>query len=164
MFIPVGFSQQSTETHLGYLVYYTNNRSPWKLSATAEDLVFLHGLGGGSSAYEWSQVYPAFAAEYRIFAPDMLGWGRSAHPQRDYQPEDYISTIEKFIEHTCNAPVTAIASGLTAAFTIRAAIARPELFKSLILVTAAGLNEINRDYQENFFTQLAGTPIVDRLL
>ena len=166
MFIPSGFSQQSIQSHLGYLVYYTNDRPPWQITATAENdtLVFLHGLGGGSSAYEWSQVYPSFAAEYRILAPDMLGWGRSAHPERNYQPEDYIISIEKFIERTCSEPVTVIASGLSAAFTIRAAIARPELFKSLILITAAGLNELNRDYQENFFTQLAGTPIIDRLL
>ena len=165
MFIPLGFSQQSIQTHLGYLVYYTNDRPPWNITSTVgKNLVFLHGLGGGSSAYEWSQVYPAFAAEYRVLAPDLLGWGRSAHPERNYQPEDYITTIEKFIERTCSEPVTVIASGLTAAFTIRTAIARPELFKSLILVTAAGLNEINRDYQENFFTQLAGTPVIDRLL
>ena len=166
MFIPSGFSQQSIQTDLGYLVYYTNDRPPWNVTATAENeaLVFLHGLGGGSSAYEWSQVYPAFAAEYRVLAPDMLGWGRSAHPERNYQPEDYINSIEKFIERTCSEPVTVIASGLTAAFTIRTAIARPELFKSLILITAAGLNELNRDYQDNFFTQLAGTPVVDRLL
>ena len=165
MFVPPGFSQQSTQTHLGYIVYYTNNRPPWNItSGDRESLVFLHGLGGGSSAYEWSKVYPAFADRYRILAPDMLGWGRSAHPERNYQPEDYITTIEKFIEHTCNEPVTVIASALTAAFTIRAAIARPELFKSLILTTAAGLNESGKKYQENFFTQLAGTPIIDRLL
>ena len=164
MFVPPGFSQQSTQTHLGYMVYYTNDRPPWNITTDREALVFLHGLGGGSSAYEWSKVYPAFADRYRILAPDMLGWGRSAHPERNYQPEDYITTIEKFIEHTCNEPVTVIASALTAAFTIRAAIARPELFKSLILTTAAGLNEFGKKYQENFFTQLAGTPIIDRLL
>ncbi|MGF1590600.1 MAG: alpha/beta fold hydrolase [Pleurocapsa sp.] len=165
MFIPLGFSQQSTQTHLGNIVYYTNDLPPWQTrSPSPETLVFLHGLGGGSSAYEWSKVYPSFAAEYLILAPDMLGWGRSAHPQRNYQPEDYIQTIEQFIEHTCSKPVTVIASALTAAFTIRVAIARPELFKSLILTTAAGLNEFNQDYQENFFTKLAGTPIIDRLL
>ncbi|HHP7231411.1 MAG TPA: alpha/beta fold hydrolase [Xenococcaceae cyanobacterium] len=166
MFIPPGFSQKSLQTDLGYLVYYTNEGSPWndvaeKFSTT---LVFLHGLGGGSSAYEWSKVYPAFAADYRILAPDMLGWGRSAHPERNYQIEDYVTTIQQFIEHTCNEPVTVIASALTAAFTIRVAIARPELFQSLILTTAAGLNEFGKNYQENFFTQLAGTPIIDRLL
>ena len=165
MFIPPGFSQQSIQTHLGYIVYYTNDRPPWNITTNdGESLVFLHGLGGGSSAYEWSKVYPAFADRYRILAPDLLGWGRSAHPERNYQPEDYITTIEKFIEQTCNEPVTVIASALTAAFTIRVAIARPELFKSLILTTAAGLNEMGKKYQDNFFTQLAGTPIIDRLL
>ena len=166
MFIPPGFSQQSTQTHLGYVVYYTNNRPPWNITSTdsVETLVFLHGLGGGSSAYEWSQVYPAFAERYRILAPDLPGWGRSAHPEHNYVPEDYIKSIERFIERTCNEPVTVIASALTAAFTIRAAIARPELFKSLILTTAAGLNEFGKKYQENFFTQLAATPIIDRLL
>ena len=166
MFVPPGFSQKSIQVNLGYMVYYTNDRPPWnhKENNSDETLVFLHGLGGGSSAYEWSKVYPAFAAQYRILAPDMIGWGRSAHPEHKYTPEDYIVSIEKFIERTCTTPVTVIASALTAAFTIRAAIARPELFKSLILTTAAGLNEFNRNYQENFFTQLAGTPIIDRLL
>ena len=166
MFIPPGFSQKSIQSRLGYIIYYTNDRPPWNTDRENEPatLVFLHGLGGGSSAYEWSKVYPAFATEYRIIAPDLVGWGRSAHPEHKYTVEDYVISIEKFIERTCNEPVTVIASALTAAFTIRAAIARPELFKSLILTTAAGLNEFDRDYQENFFTQLAATPIIDRLL
>ncbi len=166
MFIPPGFSQKSIPSHLGDIVYYTNDRPPWNDTeiSSRETLVFLHGLGGGSSAYEWSKVYPAFATEYRILAPDMLGWGRSAHPEHNYKVEDYVTSIQKFIESTCSEPVSVIASALTAAFTIRAAIARPELFKSLILTTAAGLNEFGRNYQENFFTQLAKTPVIDRLL
>ncbi|MFM2312632.1 MAG: hypothetical protein RLZZ04_1908 [Cyanobacteriota bacterium] len=166
MFIPLGFSQKSIQTNLGHIAYYTNDRLPWTDAGTGdrETLVFLHGLGGGSSAYEWSKVYPAFAAQYRILAPDLLGWGRSAHPKRNEQVEDYLITIEEFINQTCTKPVTVIASALTAAFTIRVAIATPELFKSLILTTAAGLNELSKDYQDNFFTQLAATPIVDRLL
>ena len=166
MFIPPGFSQKSIPSHLGDIVYYTNDRPPWNDPeiSSRETLVFLHGLGGGSSAYEWSKVYPAFATEYRILAPDMLGWGRSAHPEHNYKVEDYVTSIQKFIESTCSEPVSVIASALTVAFTIRAAIARPELFKSLILTTAAGLNEFGRNYQENFFTQLAKTPVIDRLL
>ncbi|MGV2831052.1 alpha/beta fold hydrolase [Myxosarcina sp. GI1(2024)] len=164
MFIPLGFVQNSLATSLGEIVYYTNEGQPWESDTLRPTLVFLHGLGGGSSAYEWSKVYPAFAAEYRILAPDMLGWGRSEHPERDYQVEDYVTTIEEFITKACTSPVTVVGSALTAAFTIRAAIARPELFKSLILTTAAGLSEFGNDYQNNFFTQLAGTPIIDRLL
>ncbi len=117
--------------------------------------------------HEWSKVYPAFAAEYRILAPDLIGWGRSDRPARNYQPEDYISIITEFMEHTCQAPTTVIASALTAAFTIRAAINRPELFKSLILTTAAGLAEFGQDYRNSGFAQFTrsvNTPFLNQLL
>ncbi len=168
MFQPPGFEQRSINTSLGRIVYYTATGSPWQDNFTAKDdretLVFLHGFGGGSSAYEWSKVYPAFAAEYRVIAPDLIGWGRSEHPARSYQIEDYLTTIREFFEQTCTGPVTAIASSLTAAFTIRVASDHPDLFKSLILTTPAGLSDFGEDYSRSFFAQLVSVPVVDRLL
>jgi pimeloyl-ACP methyl ester carboxylesterase len=168
MFVPTGFDQQSLITALGRIAYYTASGEIWnggdgKARTDEETLVFLHALGGGSSAYEWSKVYPAFAAEYRILAPDLIGWGRSDHPARNYRVEDYVQTIVEFIKQTCDRPSTVIASGLTAAFTVRAAVEHPELFKSLILVTAAGLNDFGQNYKDNFFAQLIKTPVLDRV-
>ncbi|MFN6566242.1 alpha/beta hydrolase [Dendronalium sp. ChiSLP03b] len=177
MFQPQGFEQRSIITSLGKMAYYTATGSLWQDNAISNDkpqsvyanreketLVFLHGFGGGSSAYEWSKVYPAFAAEYRVLAPDLIGWGKSEHPTRNYQIEDYLTTIREFFEQTCTGPVTAIASSLTAAFTIRVAIAHPNLFKSLILTTPAGLSDFGEDYSRSFFAQVVKVPIVDRLL
>ena len=167
MLQPPGFEQQSVVTSLGRMVYYTATGTPWRVDNTTDsglDLVFLHGFGGGSSAYEWSKVYPAFAAQYRIIAPDLIGWGRSEHPARNYQVLDYLTTIKEFLEQTCSGPVTAIASSLTAAFTIRVAIAHPHLFKSLVLTTPAGLSDFGENYSRSFFAQLVSTPILDRLL
>jgi pimeloyl-ACP methyl ester carboxylesterase len=170
MFHPQGFEQRSITTSLGKMVYYTATGAPWQDGAIAntsqekETLVFLHGFGGGSSAYEWSKVYPAFASEYRILAPDLIGWGKSEHPARDYKIEDYLTTIGEFFQQTCTGPVTAIASSLTAAFTIRIAIAHPDLFKSLVLVTPAGLADFGEDYSRSFFAQIVSVPVLDRLL
>ena len=166
MLQPPGFEQQSVLTSLGRMVYYTATGLPWLRENTdvdLETLVFLHAFGGGSSAYEWSKVYPAFASEYRIVAPDLIGWGRSEHPARNYQIDDYLTTITEFLEQTCKGPVTVIASSLTAAFTIRVAIARPDLFKSLVLTTPAGLSDFGENYSRSFFAQLVSTPILDRL-
>ncbi|BAY09761.1 alpha/beta fold hydrolase [Calothrix sp. NIES-2098] len=168
MFQPLGFEQRSIITSLGRIVYYTNTGSLWQKDVTTKGerktLVFLHGFGGGSSAYEWSKVYPAFASDYRILAPDLLGWGRSEHLGRNYTIEDYLTAIQEFLQQTCIEPVTAIASSLTAAIVIRVAIAHPNLFKSLILTTPAGLSDFGEDYSRSFFAQLASIPIVDRLL
>ncbi|MGK7915780.1 MAG: alpha/beta fold hydrolase [Prochloraceae cyanobacterium] len=168
MLQPPGFSQYSITTSLGEMVYYTAQEAPWLREGDEAKplptLVFLHGFGGGSSAYEWSKVYPAWATEYRILAPDLIGWGKSAHPVRNYQIDDYLTTITEFLEKTCDQPTTVIASSLTAAFTIRVAVARPELFKSLILTTPAGLSDFGENYQRSFFAQLVSTPILDRLI
>lgn len=169
MLVPLGFGQRSTVTSLGRMVYYTAEKLPWmRLPTSSSDnlpnLVFFHGFGGGSSAYEWSKVYPAFAAEYRILAPDLIGWGRSEHPPRNYKVEDYITTSIEFLEKTCGSATDVIASSLTGAIAIRAAIARPDLFKSLILTTPAGLSDFGEDYTGSFFAKIVSTPILDRLL
>lgn len=169
MFNIPGISQHSVTTSLGKMVYYTADGVPWlskeeDSSLRQSSLVFLHGFGGGSSSYEWSKVFPAFASDYRILAPDLIGWGESSHLERNYQIEDYLTTITEFLEKTCDEPTTVIASSLTAALTIRVAIARPELFKSLILTTPAGLSDFGENYTRSFFAQLVSTPIVDRFI
>jgi pimeloyl-ACP methyl ester carboxylesterase len=167
MLVPPGFAQRSLTTSLGTMVYYTAEAEPWLVKEDATELptlVFLHGFGGGSSAYEWSKVYPAFASEYRVIAPDLIGWGRSHHPERNYQIEDYTRTIAEFLEQVSDRPVPVIASSLTAAITIRVAIARPELFQSLILTTPAGLSDFGENYSRSFFAQLVSTPILDRII
>ncbi|MFB2837963.1 alpha/beta fold hydrolase [Floridanema evergladense] len=167
MFIPLGFGKRSINTFLGDMVYYTAIDEPWNKNGAKESektLVFLHAFGGGSSAYEWSKVYPAFATEYRILAPDLIGWGRSNHPAKQYRIDEYIRIILEFIEKTCDRPVTVIASGLTAAFTIRTAINRPELFKSLILVTPAGLAEFGTDYSQSIAAKVVKIPVLNQIL
>lgn len=169
MIEPNGFTAKSIATSLGKMVYYTATTAPWVESGHQDNshlptLVFLHGFGGGSSAYEWSKVYPAFASEYRILAPDLMGWGRSAHPARNYQVEDYITTIIEFLEQTCTGATTVIASSLVAAITVRCAIQRPELFKSLILTTPSGLSDFGADYSRSLFAQIVSTPVIDKFL
>jgi pimeloyl-ACP methyl ester carboxylesterase len=146
------------------MVYYSPNQPPWPQIKPdlRPTLVFLHGFGGGSSAYEWSKVYPAFASDYRVIAPDLIGWGRSEHPERNYTDIDYIDSIIEFIEKIASEPVIVIASSLTAALTIRAAIQRPELFKALVLTTPAGLSDFAEDYRRSIFAQIISVPFLDQ--
>ncbi|MGB3299803.1 MAG: alpha/beta hydrolase [Phormidesmis sp.] len=159
--------QRTAETQLGRIVYYIPALPEYPAQqrlAERETLVFLHGFGGGSSAYEWSKVFPAFAANYRVIAPDLIGWGASDHLKRAYTIDDYLNNIPEFIRATCPQPVTVVASALTAAFVVRIAIANPDIFKSLVLMTPAGLSDFGNDYRRSPFAQVVSLPIVDRLL
>ena len=165
-FQPPGFGSKFIHTSLGAMVYYTQISNPWENTKNQDlpPLLFLHNFGGGASAYEWSKIYPAYASTYRILAPDLIGWGKSAHPVRDYQIEDYLTTILEFISQTCDQPVTVIASSLTAAFTIRLAVTYPDLFNALFLVCPAGFNDFGEGSGRRLPLSLINTPLVDNLI
>ena len=161
-----GFGSKFIHTSLGAMVYYTQISAPWENSKDQDlpPLLFLHNFGGGASAYEWSKIYPAYASTYRILAPDLIGWGKSAHPVRDYQIQDYLTTILEFITQTCNQPVTVVASSLTAALTIRLAVTYPDLFKALFLVCPSGFNDFGEGAGRRLPLSLINTPLVDNLI
>lgn len=169
MLQPLGFCQRTVQTSIGQMVYYTNEAEPW-IAATAsqlstlETLVFIHGFGGGSSAYEWSQVYPALAMDYHIIAPDLIGWGRSEHPARPFSIADYLTSLREFLQNTCDGPVTLVASSLSAAMVVKLAIANPKLVKTLFLVAPSGLSDFGVDYRRSAVAQLVSTPVIDRVL
>jgi pimeloyl-ACP methyl ester carboxylesterase len=164
-FHPPGFGQKVIQTSLGSMVYYTQTSHPWvTANQNFPPLIFLHNFGGGASAYEWSKVYPAFAATHRILAPDLIGWGNSAHPVRDYKISDYLTTISEFIQQTCDSPVTVVASSLTAALIIRVAINEPHLFQKLFLVSPSGFNDFGEGAGRRLPLALINTPIVESLI
>lgn len=167
-FQPPGFKQKSVQTSLGRMVYYTQAQTFWLKSGEDNQdlppLIFLHNFGGGASAYEWSKVYPAFAATHRILAPDLIGWGDSDHPIRNYQINDYLTTISEFIRQTCKVPVTVVASSLTAALTIRLAINQPDLFKKLFLISPSGFNDFGEGSGRRLPVQVINTSFLDNLI
>ncbi|MBD2509988.1 alpha/beta hydrolase [Nostoc muscorum FACHB-395] len=165
-FQPPGFGHKLIHTSLGAMVYYTQTNTPWAFGDTEDlpPLLFLHNFGGGASAYEWSKVYPAFASNYHILAPDLIGWGESAHPVRDYKIRDYLSTIAEFIIETCRQPVTVVASSLTAAFAIRLAIVQPNLFKALFLVSPSGFDDFGQGAGRRLPLSVINTPLLDNFI
>ena len=159
-FQPPGFVQQAVETSLGKMVYYSPVAS---LERQLPPLIFLHSFGGGASAYEWSKVYPAFTNNYCVIAPDLIGWGESDHPVRDYGIDDYLTTITEFIAQS-TPPAIVVASSLTAALTIRLAINRPDLFKALVLVSPSGFDDFGQGAGRRIPLQVINTPLIDRLI
>jgi pimeloyl-ACP methyl ester carboxylesterase len=163
-FHPVGIKQETVKTSLGTIAYYTPIAPPATIATSATPLLFLHNFGGGASAYEWSKVYPAFGNAYRILAPDLIGWGASAHPAREYRVDDYLTMLAEFIEKTCDQPVVAIASSLTGAIAVRLAIQRSELFKGLFLVCPSGFADFGQDAGRRLPLQAINMPLLDQFI
>lgn len=167
-FQPPGFGQKVVNTSLGSMVYYTPVAPPWKLDTITQEelppLVFLHNFGGGASAYEWSKVYPAFATTHRVIAPDLIGWGQSAHPIRDYQASDYLTTLAEFLSQVADSPIPVVASSLTGALVVRLAIERPELFEALFLVCPSGFDDFGQGAGRRLPVNIVRTPFLSSLI
>jgi pimeloyl-ACP methyl ester carboxylesterase len=177
-FHPPGFIRQSLTLPQGSLVYYTQGGPPWAMERLAEAplLLFLHSLGGGSSAFEWSKVYGGFAQQYRIIAPDLIGWGASDHPPLDYQLQDYLQILEDLLRELkirfAQSPRCIIASSSVAALLLRLSTTaaaseageQEPCCDRFFLVSPSGYQDFGADYRQSLGARLASTPILDRLI
>jgi pimeloyl-ACP methyl ester carboxylesterase len=50
------------------------------------------------SADEWREVMPLLSESFTVFAPDMLGHGRSDDPEREQEMEDFAATALRFMD------------------------------------------------------------------
>lgn len=113
-----------------------------------EPLLLLHDLLPGSSAYEYRSVFGTLAGRYRVFAPDLLGYGLSGHPAISYTPELYVTLIEDFLRQVVGAtdqPAHVIAAGQSAPLAVLTAATHPQFFRSLALIEPVGLDQPAHD-------------------
>ncbi|MEA5452718.1 alpha/beta fold hydrolase [Leptolyngbya sp. CCNP1308] len=165
MFIPPGFIQRSVALSLGTVAYIEADPNFWPAPpASSVPLLFIHGFGGGSSSYEWSKVYPAFAAEHPVLAPDLIGWGDSDHPDRPLTTADYLTLLGELLETLCPVPPVVVSSSLSGAMMVRVAIDYPDRLQGLFLVAPAGLADFGQDPSSSLINQIVKLPLVDQLL
>jgi pimeloyl-ACP methyl ester carboxylesterase len=112
-------------------------------------LVLIHGGGAGADSWgNWKDCLPLFARHFRVFAMDMIGFGKSAKPPQDsydYGQRQRNRHLAEFIEKLSLGPVSLIGNSMGGATALGVAIARPELVRKLVLMGSAGLAISNPD-------------------
>src|SRR5882724_5333035 len=108
-------------------------------------LVFIHGVGAGSSSFMWRKNFDDLAKDFRVYAFDLLGFGFSDKPAAaSYSADLYVDLITDFIRNVSGHPANIIASSLGAAYAVRVADEHPELIKALLLNAPTGADNLNR--------------------
>jgi pimeloyl-ACP methyl ester carboxylesterase len=107
-------------------------------------LVFIHGVGAGSSSFMWRKNFDVLARDFRVYALDLLGFGFSDKPSTaPYSADLYVELITDFIREVTGYPANVVASSLGAAYTIRVADEHPDLIKSMVLNAPTGADRLN---------------------
>ena len=102
----------------------------------AEPALYVHGLGGASTNFTdlADLLSPWLAAE----AIDLPGFGRSGPPpDRNYSIAAHARLVIRYLEQSGRGPVHLVGNSMGGAISIRVAAARPDLVRTLSLVSPA---------------------------
>lgn len=145
---------------------WTHGDIAYIVKGRGEPVVLVHGVYAGASSFEFRRIFDRLAERYRVYAFDLLGFGLSDRPAVVYTPDLYIRLIQDFVRQVVGGmdhPVRVIASTLGAAFTIRAASERPDLFERLALIEPTGIQDLAKPpnaFTSRIFCHLLRTPFL----
>ncbi|MCD9188000.1 MAG: alpha/beta fold hydrolase [Pyrinomonadaceae bacterium] len=122
----------------------------------AKPTVFLlHGLG--AQAESWALTIPALSANYRVIAPDQVGFGKSDKPLLKYRVATYADFLDKFMSELKIEKAHLVGNSMGGWVATLFAIKYPNKVGKLVLADSAGIvpanADINQIYQLNNSTR-----------
>ena len=100
----------------------------------AEPAVYVHGLGGSSQNF--TDVAGLLADRFDAQAVDLPGFGYS-DPSPRYSIPAFAATLTAYLEHAGRGPVHLVGNSLGGSIAVRVAALRPDLVRSLTLISPA---------------------------
>ena len=125
-----------------------------------EPALYVHGLGGSSA--NWTDLAGLLAHRLDGQAIDLPGFGRS-DPARRYSLPALAHRVIRWIEHCGRGPVHLFGNSLGGTVVVRVAGTRPDLVRSLTLISPAMPFLDPRRSAHGRMVPLLWVPLVDRL-
>src|SRR5579872_6423515 len=119
-----------THGHIYYKVAGEQNAPP---------LLLLHTPELAGSAYEMRGIMAELATRYRVYAPDLLGFGLSDRPNISYTSDLYTRLLRNILTHIVKEPAMLVASRLSCNYAITVAADSPDLCTRLALLSPTTL-------------------------
>lgn len=131
-------------------------------AADAPPLLLLHTPEVGASAYEMRRIMELLAPYYRVYAPDLLGFGLSDRPRIAYAAETYTTLCRDFLAGVVAQPATIVASRVSCNYAVTIAATEAALCERLILISPVAL--YGDEQKSALMSGLAQVPAVKSLL
>ena len=121
----------------------------------APPVVLVHGLG--TSDRWWAPTIPVLAERYRVLAPDLVGFGRSAG--QPVQLDVAADELAAWASAVGLESATWVGHSMGGQITIDLAARYPELVERLVLVDAAGL-PVSKDVTRHLMNVVRASPFM----
>jgi pimeloyl-ACP methyl ester carboxylesterase len=131
---PAGIESHGIEINKHHIHYLRAGSGP--------PVVLVHG--GASDSSDWVKTMVALFRQYSLYAPDLLGFGRSERNDHGYYLSDFTESILGFIDELGLEQPSLVGHSFGARLCLDIALQHPEKVRKLVLVDAAGLGNISR--------------------
>ncbi|HLQ89749.1 MAG TPA: alpha/beta hydrolase [Xanthobacteraceae bacterium] len=99
-------------------------------------VILLHGSGGEGA--RWMPTIAGLAGEFRVIAPDQIGWGNSDKPLTIYHRGVFAEFLARFMKEIGVPKATLIGQSMGAAVALQMAVNYPQLVDRMVLVNTSG--------------------------
>lgn len=131
----------------GLLSYYIDRKK------TGHPLVLIHSINAAGSAYEMRPLFEHYREIRPVYALDLPGFGFSERSEREYSPRLYTQAILDFLTSEVGQPADVVTLSLSSEFAAHVALARPDLFRSLTMISPTGFTSPKHQEAMQSFSQ-----------
>ena len=99
-------------------------------------VILLHGSGGEGA--RWMPTIQGLAPDFRVIAPDQIGWGASDKPLTIYHSGVFAEFLARFMKEIGVPKATLIGQSMGAVVALQMAVNYPQLVDRMVLVNTSG--------------------------
>jgi pimeloyl-ACP methyl ester carboxylesterase len=123
--------------------------------------LLVHSVNAAASSFEMRPLFQRLELDRHVVAMDLPGFGHSDRGPRKYTPELMADAVASALD-AIGEPAHVVALSLGSEFAARAATIRPDLVRSLTLVSPTGLGSKTRIEAESnsFFDQILDNGLI----
>jgi len=132
---------QSTNPEIGKSVNIGRYNVNYLEEGTGEPVILLHGSGPGVTAYaNWRLLIPVLANQYRVLAPDVVGFGYTDHPENFvYTMDSWIEFAVQFMDAIGVQKASFVGNSFGGALSLALAARYPDRVQCFVMMGAAGI-------------------------
>lgn len=105
-------------------------------AAESPPLLLIHGFG--ASTDHWRKNIAELQEDFKVYAIDLLGFGRSSKPDWVYSGKLWEEQLSKFIQEVIGQPVVLAGNSLGGYASLCVGANHPELTRGVVLLNSAG--------------------------
>ncbi|PSN13550.1 alpha/beta hydrolase [filamentous cyanobacterium CCT1] len=137
-----------------------------QMGETGPALVLLHGFG--ASVGHWRKNIPALAENHRVFALDLLGFGKSAKPTPGeplpYDFDTWGAQVVDFVKEIVQEPAFLVGNSIGGVVALEAAVMFPDQSRGVVLVDCALRQISDRKLHAQPPMRRLGRPLLKKVL